>query len=141
MKVIEGARLTGTLVGSPLWMAPEQLTGAPITPSTDVWALGLLTFWVLTGNTYGSIEVRALLRHLIEVSHVASVPPASVCAATSGRAALLPTRFDAWFARCVAPLPQARFADAGAAFDARRSLLRDPGGAGRPPNTGSPLRP
>ncbi|WP_438041707.1 protein kinase domain-containing protein [Sorangium sp. So ce128] len=132
-KVLEGARLAGTLVGSPLWMAPEQLTGAPITPSTDVWALGLLTFWVLTGTTYWSLEDRALLRHLIEVSHAASVPPASACATRSGRAALLPPGFDAWFTRCVAPSPQARFAEAGAAFDALRSLLRDPGAPGADP--------
>jgi serine/threonine protein kinase len=39
-------------VGSPLWMAPEQLNAQRPTPATDVWALGLLAFWALTGKHY-----------------------------------------------------------------------------------------
>ncbi|MBL8744125.1 MAG: serine/threonine protein kinase, partial [Myxococcales bacterium] len=36
-----------------LWMAPEQSeTTAPITRATDVWTLGLIAFWVLTGRCY-----------------------------------------------------------------------------------------
>lgn len=31
----------GFIGGSPLWMAPESLQGAPATPSTDIWSLGI----------------------------------------------------------------------------------------------------
>jgi phage tail sheath gpL-like len=41
------------VIGSPYWMAPEQLqAGAEISPATDVWALGLIAFWALTGRLY-----------------------------------------------------------------------------------------
>src|SRR5262249_39490695 len=53
-KVAAEAKQTATAtVGTPLWMAPEQTDPrAPITPAADVWALGLIAFWVLTGRVY-----------------------------------------------------------------------------------------
>lgn len=44
-----GARLTATgeLVGDPTWMSPEQLTGAPITEQSDIYAFGLLGYALL----------------------------------------------------------------------------------------------
>src|SRR5690606_21147621 len=40
-------------IGTPSWMAPEQLSNvSSITPATDVWAIGLLAFWMLTGREY-----------------------------------------------------------------------------------------
>ncbi|MFK7988837.1 MAG: serine/threonine-protein kinase [Sandaracinaceae bacterium] len=40
-------------IGSPLWMAPEQAeAGAKLRPATDVWALGLIAFYLLTGKSY-----------------------------------------------------------------------------------------
>ena len=38
-------------IGTPLWMAPEQTeVGSAVAPATDVWALGLLAFYCLTGH-------------------------------------------------------------------------------------------
>lgn len=39
----------GTVVGSPMYMAPEQVEGGAITPATDVYALGVALFLALTG--------------------------------------------------------------------------------------------
>ena len=39
----------GRIFGTPMYMAPEQACAEPITPATDIYALGLLLFEVLTG--------------------------------------------------------------------------------------------
>ncbi|MEZ4462182.1 MAG: tetratricopeptide repeat protein [bacterium] len=39
----------GRIFGTPMYMAPEQACAEPITPATDVYALGLLMFEMLTG--------------------------------------------------------------------------------------------
>ena len=45
--------------GTPLFMAPEQLQSRDlVTPATDVWALGLLAFYLLTGRHYWSAMPR-----------------------------------------------------------------------------------
>lgn len=44
---------------SPRWAAPEQLCGSPEGPRTDVYALGLLTVFMLTGTIlFGDDDVR-----------------------------------------------------------------------------------
>ncbi len=41
---------TGGIVGTPNYIAPEQLSGEKPTVSTDIWALGVLLYELLTGN-------------------------------------------------------------------------------------------
>ncbi|PWR05636.1 serine/threonine protein kinase [Micromonospora acroterricola] len=40
----------GMLVGTPAYLAPEQLDGAPATPAADMYALGVLLYYSLTGR-------------------------------------------------------------------------------------------
>lgn len=45
-----GTTSVGVVVGSPAFMSPEQTLGDAVGPATDVWALGVLAFQMLTGK-------------------------------------------------------------------------------------------
>jgi serine/threonine protein kinase len=92
------------VVGSPLWMAPEQLDARGILgPHTDIWPLGLLAYAMLTGRSYwrGADGQRVSLPEVVGEIMAAPLVPASQRAAEQGLGAYLPPGFDAWFARCV----------------------------------------
>lgn len=41
--------LSGTAIGTPAYMAPEQVEGVGISPQTDIYALGVMLYEILTG--------------------------------------------------------------------------------------------
>jgi serine/threonine-protein kinase len=49
---------TGAVLGTPRYMAPEQLLGEPVDARADVWALGAILLRALVGRT--PIEARSL---------------------------------------------------------------------------------
>ena len=115
---------------SPVWTSPEQLHGQKVTRAADVWALGLVAFYLLTGKFYwraangelgeGKDPVAVLTTEII--ASLKALPAASARAAELGAAGRLPPGFDAWFARCVCERADERYPDAGAAFEAFEEL-------------------
>jgi non-specific serine/threonine protein kinase len=68
----EPLTLPGTLVGTPCYMAPEQVRCEPSTPSTDLFAVGAILFEMLTGRqAFGGASLVEVLR-AVEVTN----PPA-----------------------------------------------------------------
>jgi len=109
------------MLGTPEWMAPEQTqSGDVIGPPTDVWAIGLLAFRLLTGFSYwlSLAKPKISLRELLLEAVAGATLPASQRAHELGFTGQLPPGFDAWFASCVDRLPSRRFADADTAFSA-----------------------
>jgi serine/threonine protein kinase len=96
-----GPTREGTVIGTPNFMAPEQLTvgGAP-GPLTDLWSLGACTFAAMTGRL--PFEGDVLGDIVLKVC-------ASPMPAPSKINPRVPHGFDAWFARACSRDPVRRF--------------------------------
>jgi serine/threonine-protein kinase len=97
-----GERITraGELIGTPEYMAPEQATGGAVDPRTDVYAVGVLAFEMLTGALplEGATPVATLVAH----QTLAPDPP-------SRRVPAIPPEVDALVLRTLAKRPEDRF--------------------------------
>ena len=127
-KIVEGSRSGATqteTVGSPMWMAPEQLDARRPSPRTDVWALGLIAFWALTGKYYwhAAHKTEANVQAMFVEQLFKPIDAASTRAEAYGVGQYLPPGFDAWFARCTVREEASRFADADEAFAALSQAL------------------
>jgi serine/threonine protein kinase len=125
--IAESVTLQGDPLGTPSWMAPEQTTGDPATTATDVWALGLLAFYMLTGKTFwrasaGGAGHESSIAVMREILHD-PIPIAWARAIELGVMDRIPRGFNEWFAQCVARSPSDRFVHAGAAYAALSSAL------------------
>lgn len=124
--VAESLTMTGASLGTPSWMSPEQIRGDKPTPATDVWAVGLLAFTMLTGRSFwraianGGPDVDiAVMKEIRDEP----VPIASMRALELGVADRIPRGFDEWFAQSAARDPRDRFFTAAAAYAALARTL------------------
>ncbi len=124
-----GTRGTTGAMGSPLWMAPEQTERGQITAAADVWALGLMAYFALTGAVFWraardpQTTVAQVLREIV----LEPIPAATIRANEGGLLERLPPGFDRFFARAVARDPNVRFKDASAFWNALSALLEATG--------------
>jgi len=106
----------GMLLGTPAYMAPEQIRASAVDARVDVYAMGVLIFEMLTGTfPFVAEEVSELFRmHLCE-------PPPSLEEARHDLG--VAPALEAFVQRALAKDPDARFVDAGAM---RRALAKIP---------------
>jgi protein-disulfide isomerase/tRNA A-37 threonylcarbamoyl transferase component Bud32 len=110
-------------VGTLLWMAPEQTErGAALGPPTDIWALGLLAFFLLTGASFWPLDASpaTMIRRLV----LEPIPTPADRAREIGAA--LPASWTAWIARAIDRDPAARFATIAEARTALDALAGAP---------------
>jgi tetratricopeptide (TPR) repeat protein/tRNA A-37 threonylcarbamoyl transferase component Bud32/TolB-like protein len=99
----ETPTLTQQLVGTPAYMAPEQIEGAPVTAAVDVYALGVVMYEMATGQRpfSGDTPVAAMLKRLKEA------PPSPRHVVKD-----VDPRWEAVILRCLERTPGDRFASA-----------------------------
>jgi serine/threonine-protein kinase len=95
----------GTVSGTPAFIAPESIAGiATVGPPADVYALGCVAYWLLTGQYVfqGANPTMMMMQHL----QGAPVPPSHRTKHP------VPADFDALIMKCLAKDPAERPADA-----------------------------
>lgn len=69
-KLLEGATatVTGTVIGTPLYMSPEQIQDKPLTDRSDLYSLGVVLYEVCAGRPpfEGDSMAGIMMRHLNE---------------------------------------------------------------------------
>ncbi|MER5929669.1 serine/threonine-protein kinase [Streptomyces sp. NPDC002054] len=124
---------TGSPIGSPAYMAPEQAMGGAVGPRTDLYALGVLMYELLSGSVpfAGSTALGVLHRHLYE-------PPLPVRQLRPE----IPHQLEALLLHLLAKDPQDRPSSAQEVYEALAPLLPAHGTAAGPMDPTRPfLRP
>jgi len=105
---------TGAVIGTPVYMSPEQARGEPLTVTSDVYSLGALVYEMVTGappfmdRVLANVYVRLLNDSAERASKVAMRP--------------LPPGLDAVLDRALAKQPSARYPSARAFMSALSEL-------------------
>ena len=114
---------TGSIMGTARYLSPEQAQGEEVGPSSDLYAIGILLYELLTGTVpfEGESVVAIALRHLSEPPR----PPSTLVSSIS-------PQLDSIVLHALAKDPSQRFADADAflaALAAERERLRSEDGS------------
>ncbi|HEY3358082.1 MAG TPA: serine/threonine-protein kinase [Polyangia bacterium] len=97
---MEGMTATGLILGTPEYMAPEQIRGRPVDYRTDIYALGCVAFHMLTGAP----PFRGESPIAVGFAHCTQPPPVLRQIRPD-----VPPPWEAAIARALAKEPAARF--------------------------------
>jgi eukaryotic-like serine/threonine-protein kinase len=94
---------TGVMIGTPSYMAPEQITGGKVGPQTDIFSVGAVLYELLSGTRpFSGGPLQAVMYRVL------SEAPMSLDLATPG----LPPRLNEIVMRALAKDPEQRYATA-----------------------------
>jgi serine/threonine-protein kinase len=114
-----GLTSSRSMLGTPAAMAPEQMRGQPVDQRTDVYALGLLAYHMLTGQpAFGGAP--GVVQSYLQVHGPRPRPSSKVD---------IDPAIDEPIARALAPEPSQRFTSARGLFDALRQAIAPDAGA------------
>lgn len=100
---------TNSVVGTPLFMAPEQMSGEQTLPASDVWSLGVVIYNCMTGRLpYRGASLAALA---LSIHRDHPIP-------VSRDRKDLPANFDTWLGWALAPCPEHRAQNAKDLYEA-----------------------
>lgn len=125
---IEGAAdhtQAGTVIGTPRYMAPEQLSGAPVDARTDLFAVGALLYRLATGRD--AFDGSSVYQVMHAVMLASPAPPSSLPGVS------LPPALDAVLLKALAREPSARYASAAELARALADALPNVAAAALPP--------
>ncbi len=88
-------------IGTPRYMAPEQMGGGEVSPQTDQYALALVVYEMLTGRLPWDVNLHDRKALAEAHRHAAPMPPSQFCP-------WLPARMDAPLLKALAKDPRAR---------------------------------
>src|SRR5579872_917748 len=88
-------------IGTPRYMAPEQMDGGDVSPQTDQYALALVVYEMLTGRLPWDVNLNDRKALAEAHRHAAPMPPSQFCP-------WLPVRMDAPLLKALSKDPRAR---------------------------------
>lgn len=91
---------TGQMLGTPAFMPPEQFTGAPIDGRTDLFSLGVILYWMATGEQPFPGETMTTVSY--KIVHTDPIPPAKLNP-------VIPAQLDKLIVKCLAKSPADRY--------------------------------
>jgi serine/threonine-protein kinase len=91
---------TGQLLGTPAFMPPEQFTGSPVDGRADLFSLGVMLYWMATGEQPFSGETMTAVSY--KIVHTEPIPPAKLNPA-------IPAQFERVILKCLAKNPADRY--------------------------------
>jgi serine/threonine-protein kinase len=94
----------GVIFGTPEYLSPERVLDADVDGRSDIYALGIIAFELVTGDPPFTGKYTELLK-----AHITAEPPTP----SSRLAEPLPPAFDALVLKCLAKKPEERFGTCG----------------------------